>query len=109
MNGINTMRAANDTTDKFIRIQEELQKLKLWNAEIPNWVNQYPEKDFITQTDFIHWLQFIFLPNKMNEIKKSAINLVNINIALQANKFLGSHEKYQCLMNLLIELDALSA
>lgn len=103
------MRTANDIADKLNRIQDELQKLKLWKAEIPNWVNQFPEKDLITQTDFIHWLQFIFLPNKMNEIKKSSINLITINIALQANKFLGSHEKYQCLMNSLIELDSLCA
>ena len=109
MNGTRTMRTTNDTTDKLIRIQDELQKLKLWNAETPNWVSQFPEKDLITQTDFIHWLQFIFLPNKMNEIKKGAISLVNTNIALQANKFLGSHEKYQRLINLLIELDSLSA
>ena len=103
------MTVANKTTDKLIAIQHELQQLKLWHTETPNWVNQYPEKDLSTQTDFIHWLQFIFLPNKMNELKNNAINLVNINIALQANKFLGAHQKYQALMNLLIELDSLSA
>ncbi len=103
------MTVPNEITNKLTAIQHELQQLKLWNVETPNWVNQYPEKDLITQTDFIHWLQFIFLPNKMNEIKNNSINLVNINIALQANKFLGTHEKYHALMNLLIELDSLSS
>ena len=105
----NTMTVANKSTEKLIEIQNELQKQTLWYSQVPNWVNQYPDKNLITETDFIHWLQFIFLPNKLNEAKKKPINLVNINIALQAKNFLGSNEKYQTLLNLLIELDSLSS
>ena len=74
------MKTSNYTTDKLIEIQHELQNQKLWNVEIPNWVNQYPTKGVIAEAGFIDWLQFIFLPNKMNETKNKTINLTSIKM-----------------------------
>lgn len=76
-----------------------MKQLHLWKTETPAWVTDY-EKGMNSLPDFSGWLQFIFLPNCLLEIKERPV-------ALQAKRFFGTDIGKGKLLQLLIELDAL--
>jgi uncharacterized protein YqcC (DUF446 family) len=90
-------------TGKMDEIKAEMKKLGLWKKQAPRWVNDYAERSIATEEDFAGWLQFIYLPNRLNqppfEEKK--------HIVPQAVRFFGEDVKKGQLLQLLVELDSL--
>jgi uncharacterized protein YqcC (DUF446 family) len=90
-------------TEKIAEVYEELKRTSLWQNEVPEWVHHY-QKEPQTQVEFSEWLQFVFLPNKVQGNK-----LIDFgNIAPQAVKFFGNDIQRGRLLQLLVELDSLS-
>lgn len=89
--------------DKIREIRSELKRTGLWKNELPPWVMDYEEKQISSRQDFLEWLQFIYLPNCVNEapVNKKAL------IVPQAIKFFGKDVQKGKLLQLLVELDAL--
>ncbi|MBL7729843.1 MAG: YqcC family protein [Chitinophagaceae bacterium] len=89
---------------KTAEIVNELKKTGLWKKQMPAWVTDYEEKRIANVSDFSEWLQFIYLPNCKGV---SAMNKKKF-IVPQAVKFFGEDVKKGRLLQLLIELDALT-
>lgn len=89
--------------EKIAEVYEELKQTSLWKTNVPEWVHHY-QKEPQTQVEFSEWLQFVFLPNKVQGNKPGDVE----NIAPQAVKFFGDDVKKGKLLQLLVELDSLS-
>ncbi len=85
---------------KLKEIREELLRLGLWQQQPPRWVACYGEE---SGTDFLAWLQFIYLPNKPQYRQLATME----DIAPQAVAAFGKLPDDSCLLQLLVELDAL--
>lgn len=88
---------------KIKEISDELKRTGLWKKQPPAWVNEYVEKSIATEEDFAGWLQFVYLPNAVQQYNRSERKF----IAPQAIKFFGEDVKKGKLLQLLIELDSL--
>lgn len=95
------MIAAPSTAEKVKEIISEMKDLQLWKTETPAWVMDYEKKSISSQQDFTGWLQFVFLPNCLLEVKSDRY------IVLQAKQSLAHDVQKGKLLQLLIELDAL--
>jgi uncharacterized protein YqcC (DUF446 family) len=85
---------------KLEEIRAELLQLGLWQQQPPHWVARY---DAGSGTDFLAWLQFIYLPNRAQYRQPAGI----ADIAPQAVAAFGDLPKDRRLLQLLVELDAL--
>jgi uncharacterized protein YqcC (DUF446 family) len=84
----------------------ELKQQQLWKQEQPRWVNDFGDREIKSPGDFAEWLQFIFLPNL---VQNGAHSLSEKKfVAPQAIRFLGEDAKKGALLRLLIELDSLT-
>ena len=92
----------NKTLFKIDEIIAELKKNGLWKKSEPLWVNDYEANTKIVHNDFAEWLQFVYLPNCLQN-KGSSIS----SIVPQAIKYFGDDVRKGKLLQLLIELDAL--
>lgn len=88
---------------KIKEINDELKMAGLWKKQPPAWVNEYAERKIATEEDFAGWLQFVYLPNAVQQCSGSERKF----IAPQAMKFFGEDVKKGKLLQLLIELDSL--
>lgn len=88
---------------KVKEINDELKMTGLWKKQPPAWVNEYAERNIATEEDFAGWLQFVYLPNAMQQYNRNEKKF----IAPQAMKFFGEDVKKGKLLQLLIELDSL--
>jgi uncharacterized protein YqcC (DUF446 family) len=88
---------------KVKEITDELKRAGLWKKLLPAWVNEYAERSIATEEDFAGWLQFVYLPNAVQQYNRSEKKF----IAPQAVKFFGEDVKKGKLLQLLIELDAI--
>lgn len=79
----------------------------VWKEEAPGWVTDYAKKIIGNEQDFSEWLQFVFLPNCLQEVKSKATHIRRDYIATQAKRFFGEDIKKGRLLQLLIELDGL--
>ncbi len=95
-------------TEKINEVRDEMRKTGVWNKETPGWVNDYEKRTIDTGEDFSEWLQFVYLPNRMQEAESNRSVFEKNYIVPQALKFFGSDMKKGKLLQLLIELDALS-
>lgn len=86
---------------KIQQIEQELKRLGYWKKKQPQWVNEYSETRMITESDFMDWLQFIYLPNCMQ------YHVTSILVAPQAAKFWQADINKGKLLQLFIELDAI--
>jgi uncharacterized protein YqcC (DUF446 family) len=91
---------------KIGEIIMELKQQHLWKQEQPQWVNDFGGRDTRCSGDFAEWLQFIFLPNMLQNGVDS--NGEKKFVAPQAMRFLGEDVKRGELLRLLIELDSLT-
>jgi len=96
------MLEKNKTLYKTAEINDELKKIGLWKKTEPAWVKDYEANTKIIHNDFAEWLQFVYLPNCMQNKGSS-----NASIVPQAMKYFGDDVKKGKLLQLLIELDAL--
>src|SRR5687768_16545297 len=100
----------NETAIKQ-KVQELTQELKLaglWKQEEPVWVNQFHENDDFDGSDFYEWLQFVYLPNLLSTKNRNPYNAKKAYIAPQAVQFLRHEIERTRLLQLLVELDALT-
>lgn len=92
----------NNTLYKTAEINDELKKIGLWKKAEPLWVKDYEANTKIIHNDFSEWLQFVYLPNCLQNNGSSISSIVP-----QAIKYFGDDVKKGKLLQLLIELDAL--
>lgn len=93
-------------TEKIQEIIAELKQQGMWKKEPPPWVTHYGKHQTDPQ-DFEGWLQFVFLPNCLPEVKSNTMVQQKNYIVLQAKRFLEGNVHRGRLLQLLIELDAL--
>lgn len=90
-------------TEKVAEVYEELRRTSLWKAEVPEWVQQYKNIP-CTQVEFSEWLQFVFLPNKVQGNR----TIISGGIAPQAMRFYSTEVSKGRLLQLLVELDSIT-
>ncbi|MEK7225659.1 MAG: YqcC family protein [Bacteroidota bacterium] len=95
-------------TEKISEVKEEMKRMGIWKNETPAWVKEYEKRTITTGEDFSEWLQFVYLPNRIQEAESRHQIIEKIYIVPQAMKFFGSDIKKGKLLQLLIELDSLS-
>ena len=91
------------------KVQELSQAMKeegLWKRREPDWVNNYDRSETMGEADFFEWLQFVYLPNLLQEAENKLGRLQRHNIAPQAVKFFEKNVRKDRLLQLLIELDS---
>ena len=98
-----TTKTSPQLAEKIAEVYEELRRTSLWKADVPEWVHQY-KKIPDTQVEFSDWLQFIFLPNKV----QGNGTVIAAGIAPQAMRFYGIEVSKGKLLQLLVELDSLT-
>jgi uncharacterized protein YqcC (DUF446 family) len=95
-------------TEKIKEVRYEMSRTGLWKNETPAWVKEFDKRTITTGEDFSEWLQFIYLPNRMQEAESSQSVYEKNYIVPQVMNFFGSDINKGKLLQLLIELDALS-
>ena len=98
------MNAKRIITEKII----EMQYTGIWKKEFPEWVTVFERRKQEQSDDFGEWLQFIFIPNKLQELSSNYTSIEKIYIVPQAVKYYGNDSTKVNLLKLLIELDSLS-
>ena len=94
--------------EKINEVREEMKRTGIWKMQPPAWVKEFDKKNIATGEDFSEWLQFVYLPNRVQETGSRQQVIDKIYIVLQAAKFFGCDIKKGKLLQLLIELDSLS-
>lgn len=95
-------------TEKINDVKEEMRRTGIWKNVTPAWVKEFAERRVNNSEEFSEWLQFIFLPNRMQEAESSHFVIEKKYIVPQALQFFSSDIKKGKLLQLLIELDSLS-
>jgi len=93
--------------EKINRVIEEMKKTGVWKSRMPAWVNEYDSHAIINEHHFGEWLQFVYLPNLLQQGESDTIAVQKKLIVPQAIKFFGEDVKKGKLLQLLIELDSL--
>jgi uncharacterized protein YqcC (DUF446 family) len=96
----------NAITDKVMELKTEMKRIGLWKKQVPDWVNSFVQTDIKTEQDFAEWLQFVYLPNRMQVENRSSMGTEKY-IVPQAIQFFGTDVQKGTLLQLLIELDSL--
>lgn len=102
------MRETSSISSKVKEIVAEMKRQGLWKEETPAWVTDYEKSETRNQRDFAGWLQFVFLPNSLLKEQHNAVQVSNNYVVLQARNFFRNDLKKGKLLQLLVELDALS-
>jgi uncharacterized protein YqcC (DUF446 family) len=96
----------NNIIDKTNELEEELKNTGLWKKNTPAWVEGFDASFSITHADFAEWLQFVFVPNHLQQNKNISIEEKNFLVP-HALKFFGDDVKKGRLLQILIEIDSL--
>lgn len=75
-------------TEKIYGVKEEMKNAGLWKKQQPVWVSDYEKRNIVSEHDFSEWLQFVYLPNLLQQAGNNGQMLRKGNVALQAIKFL---------------------
>lgn len=97
------MSEVRELNEKINEVREELKRHGFWKKNIPAWVIDYEKKEISNHQDFTEWLQFVYLPNMLEQK-----TVHGIPVALQAKKYFSEDMRKGKLLQLLIELDSLS-
>ncbi len=92
--------------EKISEIKSEMKNVGLWKKQIPYWVSEFTQSNIKTKQDFAEWLQFVYLPNMMQQEDRSSMGAEKY-IAPQAIRFFETDVQKGKLLQLLIELDGL--
>ena len=96
----------NNISLKIAELISELKECGLWQKQIPGWVSHFDEVRDNDQIDFVQWLQFIFIPNHLNQgIMYKQVN--RISIVPQAVKYFENDLQRGKLLQILIEIDSI--
>src|SRR4030095_12902467 len=101
------MAGDNELKEKIKQIREELKQNGLLKKHMPEWVMDYDKHDINDHQDFADWLQFVYLPNILEESEDPQTSFQRSYVALQANKFFAKDIGRGKILQLLIELDSL--
>ena len=93
--------------EKIADILEEMKHSGLYKREFPTWVNEYEKVNIVTEHDFSEWLQFVYLPNLLQQAGQSTRISQKKNIVPQVLEYYGDNVQKGKLLQLLIELDSL--
>ncbi len=85
-----------------------MKSIGLWKKQTPVWVSNYQTTMIATEHDFNEWLQFVYLPNLLQQAGSNRTYIEKRNVVPQAMDFFGEDVKKGKLLQLLIELDSLS-
>jgi uncharacterized protein YqcC (DUF446 family) len=96
----------NTITDKVAELKAEMKQVGLWKKQVPYWVNEFTQSSIKTEQDFAEWLQFVYLPNMLQQENRSSMGAEKY-IVPQAVQFFGADVQKGKLLQLLIELDGL--
>ncbi len=107
MQKISSMTDTGFITEKINEVREEMKRTGIWKKETPAWVKEFEKRTITTGENFIEWLQFIYLPNRMQDAEKNKLEIERNYIVPQAVKFFSNDIKKGKLLQLLIELDSL--
>ncbi len=77
-----------------------MQVAEVWSAEVPSWIKNY-QHDHIP--DIWQWLQYIYLPMRLNGTLSEPHYIAPI-----LSPYLNAETKYREILQLVIELDAIS-
>src|SRR5215204_3759133 len=100
------MTGDNELKEKIKEVREELKHSGLVRKSMPEWVMDYEKKDISSHQDFADWLQFVYLPNILEQSKDPQTSFHRTYVALQAKKFFSEDVRKGKLLQLLIELDS---
>ena len=102
------MREAKESiTGKVVELKRELISRGLWCMQVPEWVICFDEKAIINITDYMQWLQYVFIPNHLQEEHFIRPTDHKKFIVTSARRFFGSDLTKGKLLQLLIEIDSL--
>lgn len=102
------MHSIDTLNEKVNEIIVELRKVDLWVQEPPVWVRNYQGGRKADSQEFLEWLQFVYLPNMLPQSGNHHTLISKNYVAPQAVKFFGDDLGKGKLLQLLIELDAIS-
>lgn len=91
--------------EKVNEIKAEMKQLGFYKKNTPGWVNDFAQQKIASEEDFVSWLQFVYLPNRLHA--SNQITDLKPMIVPQAMQFFGDDIKKGKLLQLLIELDSL--
>lgn len=94
-------------SEKIREVRDEMSKTGLWKNDSPAWVKVFEKRGITNLEDFSEWLQFVYLPNRIQDSDSRFSVIEKIYIVPQAVKFFGNDIRKGKLLQLLIELDAL--
>ncbi len=95
-------------TEKINEVKDEMRRTHIWKKETPAWVKDFEKRAIANSGDFSEWLQFVYLPNRMQEAENCERIIEKTYIAPQVKKFFRKDIQKGKLLQLLIELDSLS-
>lgn len=87
----------------ILKLKAEMKQRGLWQQTVPDWVNCF-EEHHPFQSNFAQWLQFIFIPNRLNGDMPAETGM-NLLLVPQAMKFLGDELQKGKLLEILIEIE----
>jgi len=101
------MYDGKELKDKVSELRDELKRSGLWKKNMPEWVTDYEKKEIDSHHDFAEWLQFVYIPNILEQTEIISTHDSKKYVALQAKKFFSEDVQKGKLLQLLIELDSL--
>jgi uncharacterized protein YqcC (DUF446 family) len=101
------MSAETVLKEKVNEVRGELKRCGLWKKDIPGWVTDFEKKEISSHQDFADWLQFVYIPNILEQTELATQVASRSYVALQAKKFFSTDVQKGKLLQLLIELDSL--
>jgi uncharacterized protein YqcC (DUF446 family) len=101
------MSEERELLEKIRELKEELRRNGLWKLTRPDWVTDFEKKEISSHHDFTDWLQFVYIPNILEQPDVISAVTSKSYVALQAKKFFSQDVQKGKLLQLLIELDSL--
>lgn len=101
------MYDGKELKEKVSELRDELKRSGLWKKNMPEWVTDYERKEIDSHHDFAEWLQFVYIPNILEQTETTSTLDSKKYVALQAKKFFSEDVQKGKLLQLLIELDSL--
>lgn len=101
------MSDGRELKEKLSELREELIRSGLWRKNMPEWVTDYEKKEIHSHHDFAEWLQFVYIPNFLEQSEIPIMLPSKKYVALQAKKFFSEDVQKGRLLQLLVEIDSL--
>lgn len=93
--------------EKITEVREEMKRTGIWKNEFPGWVKDFTSNGQTNADDFCDWLQFVYLPNRLQDADCGKNHRETNLIVPQAVKYFGKDINKGKLLQLLIELDSI--